>query len=465
MTVLAPTRRNVMRPLIALVALLTAVAVAGGLALDGLGLEGRIALFLLMFSALLWLTEVVAPFAVAVFIIGFCALVFGHPALAPTPIYWEQFVHTWSSPLIWLFLGGLTLAAAAHKTGLDSDLARLVLQRAGQRHALAALMGLTFVLSMFTSNTATAAMMLAVATPLLKALPTGDGQRIALLLGIALSASLGGMATLIGTPPNAVAAAALAGVRPVEFLDWLVMGLPIALGLGGICWLTLTLWYPANHSQPLAIPDPATAAPMARAVVMVVFAVTAVLWLVGDLGYAHSSAVVALIPLVALTTTGVLDADDLRRLPWDVLLLIAGGLTLGVAMGTSGLSAWLVAQLPLEGLSPTVTALFLGYTAAVLGNFVSHTGAANLLIPIALTMTARFSGTDSGLSSDGITVLFVSAVALGASSALILPISTPPNALVFATGQLQTRHFLPVGLLLGLLGPALAVFWVGWLFS
>ncbi len=443
--------------LFTLISFLIATSVAFGLSLPGLAFEGRIALFLLIFAALLWLTEVVAPFAVAVFILGFCAIVFGHPSLAPNPSHWEQFVHTWSSPLIWLFLGGLTLAAAAHKTGLDSDLARFVLQRAGKHQALTALMGLTFVLSMFTSNTATAAMMLAVAMPLLTTLPLGDGQRIAILLGIALSASLGGMATLIGTPPNAVAAAALASVHPVEFLDWLLIGLPIAGIMGGICWGGLRLLYPNQESTSLQLPPPATSSRTARRGVMAVFVVTAVLWLLGNLGYAHSSAVVALIPLVALTATGILTAEDIRKLPWDVLLLIAGGLTLGVAMTVTGLSFWLVAQLPLDGLSPMTTAVFLAYTAALLGNFVSHTGAANLMVPIALTMATHFE--------TEVTVLFVAAVALGASSALILPISTPPNALVFATGQLQTRHFVPIGLILGTVGPLIAVLWVGWLYG
>ncbi|MFQ5691867.1 MAG: SLC13 family permease, partial [Nitrospinota bacterium] len=433
-----------------------ALAVALVPAYPGLSPAGRWALFILVFAAELWITEAIPAFAVALLVIGLEIAILGRPGgpFATSPKQWEIFVRPWSSPLIWLFFGGFVLAEGATKTRVDRWLARMVLKRFGQRpdQVLMGVMTVTFSLSMFMSNTATTAMMIAIIGSMVASLSADDPFAKALLLGVPFSANLGGMATLIGTPPNAIAAGALAWTTPISFPRWIMIGLPPSLVLAGVLWLYLRRMIPSGTegvdlSAFRVDADTANGEPFwRRAVVILVFLLTAGLWLTGPL-HKIPTPVVSFIPITVFAVTGVLDADDVRSLHWDVLLLMTGGLSLGVAVAETGLAKWIVEFLPTEGLGPFGIALGLAYLAVIISNFVSNTAVANLLVPIALPIAA------------GIEARIVVPVALAASTAMCFAISTPPNAIAFSTGKLTARDLLMGGAILGILGPLLVVAW------
>ncbi|MEM6916678.1 MAG: SLC13 family permease, partial [Verrucomicrobiota bacterium] len=180
-------------------------------------------LAIVLFCGLLWMTEAIPAFAVALLAIGLQIVILGKPGgvMNPEgdPKAWEKFVEPWASPSMWLFFGGFILAKAAARTGLDRSLAGNLLRLAGSRpeRVLLVAMATTFVFSMFLSNTATAAMMIAILGPMLGSLKIPEASR-AMILGVAFSANLGGMGTIIGTPPNAIAAGLLGDVYPIDFL-------------------------------------------------------------------------------------------------------------------------------------------------------------------------------------------------------------------------------------------------------
>ncbi len=417
-------------------------------------------LFILIFAAGLWVSEAIPAFAVAILIIGLEILILGRPGgvFATGPKDWQIFVAPWSSPIMWLFLGGFVLGQAAQTTGLDRMMARFVLRGFGTRPAVILLgaMGITFMFSMFMSNTATTAMMMSVMAPVIAALDKKDPFVKALLLGIPFSANVGGMATIIGSPPNAIAAGLLSETHNIDFVQWMMAGLPPAIILFFIIWLYLKFAHPSmNESLDLRGLEWETRTgsllPMwKRMLVFPVFMVTVLLWMTGPL-HGMPTAVVSFLPITIFAVTGILNATDIRRLQWDVLLLLAGGLSLGIAIQKTGLADWLLGLLPIGSLGVMALAFLLAYITMLLSNFMSNTAATNILAPLGIAVAVGFEP------------IIVIPLALGASVAMGLPISTPPNAIAFATGDLKSTDFLKGGLLMGILGPAVAVIWVYWL--
>jgi solute carrier family 13 (sodium-dependent dicarboxylate transporter), member 2/3/5 len=450
----------------ALLRVLGCLVVAGAVAFlpewPGLDPAARRCLFILVLAAGLWATEAIPAFAVALLVIGLAILLLGRPDgvfVGPDePDRWQIFIAPFASPLIWLFLAGFILAEAAARTGLDRTLAGLVFHAAGTRASavLLAAMGITFVLSMFMSNTATAAMMIAVVTPVLRTLHPSHPFRPALPLGIAVAANLGGMGTLVGTPPNAIAAGFMnrAGVE-VSFLDWMALGLPPALVLAAALGAFLLYRYQAGglHLDRSALAAAEETGPRApvwqRGVVVIVFSVTLALWMFGP----APAAVVAFVPITVLSVTGVIGVAEIRQLRWDVLILMAGGLSLGVAVTETGLASWLVEALPLGGLGLVGAALIFALVTAILSNFMSNTAAANILVPLGAAVAMSLSGTPGILPV---------VIALSASTAMCLPIATPPNAIAYSTGELNARAFLVPGLILAVATPLVTVPWVSW---
>ncbi len=418
------------------------------------------ALFILLFAAGLWVSEAIPAFAVAILIIGLEILILGRPGgvFATGAKDWQVFVSPWASPIMWLFMGGFVLGQAAQTTGLDRMMARFVLRGFGTRPSVILLgsMGITFLFSMFMSNTATTAMMMSVMMPVIAALDKKDPFIKALLLGIPFSANVGGMATIIGSPPNAIAAGLLSETTDINFIQWMMAGLPPALVLFFVIWLYLIFAHPSIHkSLDLRGLEWETRTgsllPMwKRLLVFPVFLVTVGLWMTGPL-HGMPTAVVSFIPITIFAVAGILNATEIRRLQWDVLLLLAGGLSLGVAIQKTGLATWILGLLPMDTMGLMAMAFLLAYVTTLLSNFMSNTAATNILAPLGIALAVGFEP------------LILIPLAIGASSAMCLPISTPPNAIAFATGELKTTDFLRGGLLMGLLGPAVAVIWVFWL--
>lgn len=424
----------------------------------GLSGDGRRGMFILLVAAGLWLTEAIPAFAVALVVMALEILLLGGLGRpGHTGAEYTRFLAPWASPLVWLFLGGFVLGHGAARTGLDRWLAERVIGTFGKtrRGLLLGIMIVGFALSMFMSNTAAAAMLLAIAAPMREGLPAKDPMRRAIVLAIPIATNLGGMGSLIGSPPNAIAASAVNAVpgrAPLDFARWALAGLPPALLLLGVAFLLL------SRQVPLAESGAAVAAakragedhprlPAWRQwVVMATFFLTLGLWSTDAL-HGIPTPVVSFLPITVLSAIGVLRAEDVRGLGWDVLLLLAGGLALGLCVQETGLSTWLVSSLPVSSVSRIGVALVLAYAVAVLSNFMSNTAAANILVPVAVEL------------GRGYEPLAVVPIALAASSAMCLPISTPPNALAFSTGDLTSRDFLGVGVRVGLLAPVLAVAW------
>ncbi|REJ68734.1 MAG: hypothetical protein DWQ31_07120 [Planctomycetota bacterium] len=425
---------------------------------------GPQALFILLLAASLWVTEAIPAFAVGILVIGMKIALLGKPggAFATTAHDWEKFIAVMGHPLVWLFFGGFVLAAGMAKTGLDRRLAMLLLPRFGSRPSavLLGVMSVTFLLSMFISNTATTAMMLAMLMPLVASNDICGRYRRGLLLGLAVAANLGGMGSLIGTPPNAIAVAALAEVEPsyqIGFLQWLFLGLPPGVASLLLAWVVLARAFAsAQATIPLDFAEhtsdhghPASPQQWQTFTVSVTFLATLLLWLTSQ-WHQIPTAAVSFLPIVVFTTTGVLGAKEIRGLNYDVLFLIAGGLALGETVTETGLSQWIVARLPLEGFDVLGVTILMAYLTVVLSNFMSNTAAANVLIPIGVTIATGFEAR------------VALPIAFAASAAMCLPVATPPNALAFATGYCQVRDFLWLGLLIGLIVPMVGIGWL-WL--
>lgn len=411
-----------------------------------------------LLAALLWLTEVIPPFATAITIIVLQVFLLGRPG---GPLELEEegltgsyqiFINPVASPVIVLFFGGFVLAAAAGKYGMDRLLARHLLKpfSGHPRKLLLGVILVTAVFSMFMSNTATAVMMLAILSPFLAAMAPGDPFRKGLTFGVAFAANLGGMGTLIGTPPNAVAASILGSMGySVSFIGWMLVGVPLTAVMLTLLWVLLMVRFPAA-GELNTVPDFGQVAPSrSLTIVLGTFGVTVLLWMTEPL-HGMPAPVVALVPVLVFTTCGILTAADLKRLDWDVLLLVAGGLSLGVALQHSGLSARVVELLPLAGVPPFFVAAALVLGAMVLSNFMSNTSAANILIPMAATL-----GVFSPMAGAML-------VAFAASMAMSLPISTPPNAVAYGKGVLTTRDLVRTGTLVSCMGYAvlLGLFWI-----
>jgi sodium-dependent dicarboxylate transporter 2/3/5 len=314
-------------------------------------------------------------------------------------------------------------------------------------------MAATALMSMFLSNTATATMMVAMLSPLLLTSDEEASYGRAMLLGVALASNIGGMGTVIGTPPNAIAAGALSDLGGVNFAEWMVFGIPPAALLLVVAWGFLLVGYlgPGAFARSvrwdLSVNVRAEAVPkLQQLLVIVVFTVTILMWMTSPI-HGIPTTVVSFIPICALTATRTLDAEDLKGISWDVLLLIAGGLSLGVAVNDTGLANWIVAQLPLQGLGAIAIAIAMAYVATALSNLMSNTAAANVILPITIALL----GTSHAY--------LVVPIALAASAAMCLPISTPPNAIVYGTGQLRTRDLLGAGLLIGMVAPLIVIGW------
>ena len=411
-------------------------------------------LFLLFFAVLLWVTEAAAPFAVGVFIVGFLVFALGKEDGINVDIY----VRTWSDGIIMLFLGGFFLAEGMKKTRLDYKLLQKLLPLFGRqsKYVLLGLMLATACISMLMSNTATTAMMIATAAPLYT--NARDNFARALLLGIPAAASIGGMGTPVGSPPNAITIGALAAKDiHVSFLGWMIVGMPIAILLTFIFWRILTSTYQIGSDKLdtaflYAEPDtPKEVSKLQEVLMMFILVLTLFLWLTAK-QFHIPIAVVSGIPIAGLTLTGILSGKDVRALPWDTLMLVAGGLALGLAIAEHHLANYYVAKLQNVHVNFYLLVVLFALVTVGLSNFMSNTAATAILVPVALSSAA--------LAGDANPLILPLVIGLSASCALFLPVSTPPNAIAYSTGLLKQSEFRLGGVSVGLIGPTLIIIWV-----
>jgi solute carrier family 13 (sodium-dependent dicarboxylate transporter), member 2/3/5 len=417
--------------------------------------------FLIMILAVgLWITEAIPPFAVGILIIALLLLGFGSDYIISARAPVEMYLDTWTSNVIWLLLGGFFLAQGMQEAGLDKALFAFAVRRFGHRPEalLRGLMFVTAIGSMVMSNTATTAMMISSILPLVHLLGRQSGFSVALLTGIPAAATVGGIGTIIGSTPNAIAIGALQERgQSVSFLGWMLVGLPVALFLVYVFYRYICRHY-RIRTQTLDLSGldlrHDDADPVKRRAVGFTLLVTVGLWLTEPL-HGIPVAATSAVPIVLLTLTRVIGAEQVRRLPWDTLMLVAGGLALGLALSEVGLTRILmdwVNSLPLGILG--VTILF-SLISVLLSNVMSNTAASAILVPLATSLPGLY-----GLAGPVI-------VAVSCSCALMLPVSTPSNAVAFATGLVEQRHFRRGGLFFVLAGPAtamLAVMLWAWLY-
>ena len=424
-------------------------------------------------AALFWILQPFPIWSTSMLVIVLMIVTMSDSSLSPfrvdgvTMISHKSIMATFANPIIMLFLGGFFLAAAATKYKMDLNLARVLLKPFGKnpKFVLLGLMLITAVFSMFMSNTATAAMMLAILAPVLKLFDEDDRGKAAFALAIPLGANIGGMGTPIGTPPNAIALGALNDAiargdlvaNPVSFGQWMAFGIPYVIVLMVIAWLLLLKIYPIKMKEMVLKIEGAgkfDTSPKAI-IVYITFVVCVVLWVTGKGVHGINDNAIAMIPMAVFALTGVITKKDLNAMSWDVLWLVAGGFALGVGLNATGLAAHLIKTIPFASWSPFALMIGCGIICLFMANFMSHTSTATLLVPILCAVGIACQDNLVGLG--GVTALLVS-VAFASSLGMSLPISTPPNALAHATGYTDTNGMAKTGIVMGLGG--LVVSWV-----
>jgi len=361
----------------------------------------------------------------------------------------KQAFSAFANPIIFIFLGGFALSAALHKQQLDKRIAQTILSIAAGRlsHAANLIFVTTAVLSMWISNTATAAMMLPLTLGVLSALDSSKHRRTYLffLLGIAFSANIGGIGTLVGSPPNAIAAAAVG----LSFTGWMIVALPVVVILMPVMIFTLRYTCKPDLSQRVEY-EAAKLPPLNKTQIMtlLVFGLTVAGWifskpLAAALNISSGiDAVVAVTAILLLSALRLLDWKELSaQTDWGILLLFGGGLTLSALLSASGASGFIAHNMinMIEHTPLLVFVVCLILFVMVLTAVASNTASAALLLPIFLPLAEGV-----GLGQTGLAIL----IAIGASCAFTLPVATPPNAIVFGSGFVPQKEMLRVGSLL-----------------
>jgi sodium-dependent dicarboxylate transporter 2/3/5 len=432
------------------VIVICALVVFGALAKSDIGASTAhpsssiaIGLGILCCIALLWLSEAL-PLAVTALLV---------PVLATTSglMDMSEALSAFADPLIFLFLGGFALAAALSAQKLDLWLAQHLMRWGGGNYFRLCLLifAATAVLSMWMNNTATTAMMIPIALSILQRLAPADQSapnRMFLLLGLAYAAGIGGMGTIIGSPPNAIAASAL----DLSFGEWMAKGLPAVVLLLPMMVGLLMLFLRPNRQATLTFTPETLVFDRPRQITLALFALTVLAWMTGSwlrplLGIHAIDSWVALVSLLLLCITRVVTWKQIQQeVDWGVLLLFGGGLALSAVLKKSGCSQHVAHLLSTSISQWSFTAIILTAIlfAMLSAAFTSNTGSAALLIPIFGAIATELSLAPATL---------VIPIALASSCSFVLPISTPPNALVYSTGHIPQAMMVKNGLGISLL--------------
>ncbi len=441
---------------------------------------GRATVAVAVWMACWWLTEALPLAATALLPVAVFPLLGIAPVASTTAAY--------ANSIIFLFMGGFILGLAMQRWGLHRRIALLTLAAVGTQPArlIAGFMLATAVLSMWISNTATVIMMLPIAASILEmfrehrsnmeedtrtAQDAFEGFATALMLGIAYAASIGGMGTLIGTPPNLVLASFLEQHYGVEvtMLEWMRIGLPVVAVFLPITWLYLTrVAYPLRvaptaGSRGLIGSELSRLGSLQRGekLVLAVFTMAAAGWIlrpqlvawtgltgISDTVIAIGAALILfLLPVDPRRRVFVMDWPTAKRLPWDILILFGGGLSLASAIAANGVDTWIASALGgLQGIAPLLAIAAVCALVVFLTEITSNTAVTATLLPV-LAATALAAD----LPPDALLVT----AALAASCAFMLPVATPPNAIVYSSGYVSVAQMARAGVWLNLMAIAL----------
>jgi sodium-dependent dicarboxylate transporter 2/3/5 len=421
-----------------------------------------------MLLAIFWLSEA-APISVTALL-----PIVLFPTLGVSTI--EAAAAPYANPIVFLFLGGFIIALAIERWNLHRRIALTVLSKVGAREDLqiGGFMIATAALSMWVSNTATAALMLPVALSVVPRLADGSvdpakrGFAVALLLAVAYGASIGGVATLIGTPPNALLAGFMSETYGVQigFAQWMLLGLPLSLVMLLLCWLMLTRWlFPVAQQE---LPGARAAireelrkmgpASIAEKRVAVVFGLTALLWITRPVLSSQfpalqlSDTTIAVVGALSLffipngirKNEFILTWEYAERLPWGVLLLFGGGLSLAAGVAGSGLAEWIGSELSgLQGWPVFLLVLTVTVLIIFLTELTSNIATSATFLPVVAALAVSLGQNP---------LLLAIPAVLAASCAFMLPVATPPNAIVFGSGHLTIPQMVRAGIWLNLIG-------------
>lgn len=465
---------GVLLPIVLLVTLFLWCVPTSFFGIDALTVVQQRVIALFVFAALMWMFEIIPNWATSVLIIVVALLTvsdkglgfFCNPEFGQLVSY-KKIMSSFADPVVMLFLGGFVLAIMAERFGLDVTLAKSLLSIFGTKPKMV-LLGFLIIISvfsMFMSNTATAAMMLAFLAPVLHKLPSDDRGKIGLALSIPIAANLGGIGTPIGTPPNATAKGYLeqAGID-VSFMDWCIHMIPYVVIMILLAWVLLLIFFPFK-TQKLVLEIPANdkKKDWKSTLVWITFIVTILLWATEQLHHISSN-VVALIPLGVFTVTGLFGKEEIKEINWTVLWLVAGGFALGYLLQDTGLAKVLITAIPFGSMSVILVLVVAGFVCYFLSNFISNSATAALLIPILIVvaegMADPAAANNAAFVAMGGTQAMIIFIAVCASIAMLFPISTPPNAIAASTGLVETKDMAKVGIIIGVVGFIFGFFWL-----
>ena len=429
--------------------------------IDGLTVVQQRIIAIFVFATLSWLTECIPAWATSLAIMTIMCVtvsensfnVFKGDGIGEL-LKSKEIMASFADPIIMLFLAGFILAIAASKSGLDTLLAKNMIRPFGNKseNVLLGFLFITGIFSMFISNTATAALMLTFLAPVFASLPANGKGRIALTMSIPLAANLGGIGTPIGTPPNMIAMKFLNdpdGLNlGISFGQWMLIMGPLVVILLLICWRVILYFFPfSKKTIELEIKGEIHRG-WRMYVVIATFIITILLWIIPKEITGINTNTVSMIPMGIFAITGVINAKDLQQIDWSVIWMVAGGFALGLGMNGSGLADVAIESIPFGSWSPIVILIVSGLICYFLSNFISNTATAALLMPI-LAVVCRAMGDKLDVIGGTSTVLL--GVAIAASTAMCLPISTPPNAIAYSTGLVEQKDMLKTGITCGII--------------
>lgn len=422
--------------------------------------------------ASLWISELL-PFAVTALLplVVFPAAGVCQVSAAAAPF---------ANPVVFLFLGGIFIALAMERSNLHRRIALAIIGAAGTRKPalVAGFLAASAFLSMWINNTAVTVMMLPIALSVLRLFSLEDDRSFApaLVLASAYGSTLGGMATLVGTAPNAILAGFMQenyGIQ-IGFLDWMILAAPLSLALLFATWFVLVRLAFRTGSEPLPggheliAREARDLGPMAPAekIVATVFALTAALWIsrgfieeavpwLSDSTIAMAGGLSLFMLPAGFGKPPLLDMRAARAVPWDVLILIGGGLSLAGALQSNGVAAWAGGFASKAGFLPPVAVLAaLAVLIILLTEITSNSATTSTFLPVAAAIALGIGQPPLFLAST---------VALAASCAFMMPVATPPNAIAFGSGCVKLPEMIRAGVWLNLIAAAALTTWLAWI--
>lgn len=440
---------------------------------EGLSPIGARAAAIAVLMAIWWASEA-APVAVTAFLPLVLFPVLGISSISETAT-------SYAHPIIYLFLGGFVIALAIERSGLHRRVALTIFRAVGLngRSLVGGFMFAAAIISMWISNTSTTLMLLPIAVSVVvvvrETMSSLDDKSVAnfetsMLLGLAYGATLGGVATLVGTPPNAFMAGFMQSTYDVEidFARWMMVGIPITLIMLPITWVILTRFiFPVNFlasdqakNHIMTLRKELGPGSKAEYRTGAVFLALVAGWLlrkpiaamtgateISDAGVAIAAAVAAFLIPSGRNREALVVWEDTRRLPWGVLILFGGGLALAGGLTSSGLTLWLGQLLAPLGLIH-IAVLVIAATALVIfmTELTSNLATTATILPVMAAIAVE-TGQDP--------LIFVIPITLAASCAFMLPVATPPNAIVFSSGYVSIPKMMRAGVVLNLIGVAI----------